>query len=81
MKKDAVQLFCRQLGYPEGLKSVAWPTDDTIPPKIRRGYFSCFGHERHILECDFESIGGGNCRNSPAVVCQEHVTGKFQDKV
>jgi len=80
MRKATVQLFCRQLGYLEGLKSFAWPTNDTIP-KIRRGYFTCSKDERHILECGFESLDVRNCRNDPAVLCQEHVTGKFQDKV
>ena len=79
MRKGAVQVFCRQLGYPEGLKSVGWPTDDTIP-KIRRDYF-CSGDERHILECKFQHLDLENCGNNPAVVCQEHVTGKFQDTV
>ena len=73
--KGSVEVFCRQLGYSAGLKSVSWPANDTIP-KIRCIYI-CNGDERHILECWCEELDEGNCPKYSSVVCQEHVTGKF----
>ena len=71
--KNPTQVFCRQLGYAGGLKSIGWPTNDTVP-KITRLLF-CKGHEKHILECGFINSNVDRCHNNPAVVCQDHVSG------
>ena len=71
--KNPIQVFYRQLGYAGGLKSIGWPTNDTVP-KITRLLF-CKGHEKHILEYGFINSNVGRCQYNPAVVCQEHVSG------
>ena len=65
-------MFCKQLGYSGGVKSIGWSADDVIP-KIKLSHY-CRGDEKHILDCGHD---GYNCGKSPAVVCQENVTSKL----
>ncbi|XP_065918707.1 macrophage receptor MARCO-like [Dysidea avara] len=67
--RGSVQVFCKQLGYSGGVKSIGWSTDDVIP-KIELSHY-CRGDEKYILDCGHD---GYNCGKSPAVVCQENVT-------